>query len=729
MKDKFKKFGKKITENKVVDAFKKKTKKSRELLKDGKNGGIILLSLYSAQFLYGCVLYIFGKVLPVPIVILAGLLAVIIISELCALLIKLLLGGGKRSRVYFYIAILLSVVSNINSVSNYNVWAIVIALAMPLCVDVFGRCLFGMIIKKHKVHIGGVSMLVLSFAIILLFGFVFRFDCFGRDVKSIYLSLGPSAQNEVEGFSEYLQNGPFTVKTLDYGSSGDEDLVTESVDVSYIANNDGFMSLSNKLYFESDLSQTPVAGRIWYPEGLSNCPVLFIVHGNHDFATPSHLGYDYLGEYLASNGYTVVSVDENRLNELSNENDARAILFLENIKALLEANRDTNSPIYGLIDDEKIAVAGHSRGGESVSTAFLFNDFSSFPDNGNIKLKYDFNIKSVIAIAPTVDQYNPAGHSVELEEVNYLLIHGANDQDVVSLMGEKQYNNVEFSRDSDNSHFKAYVYILGANHGQFNSLWGRYDSWPGFNGFLNTSKHLSENEQQTIAKAYIRTFLDATLLGEEKYANLLKDNTEYMASLPQTIIISNYMDSNFDNLCSFDEEPDLNKGEDESIGVNCYGMSSWREIKNSFGNGMDENYVLDCRWPAESEPMIEISFPARDVSKSDISFRIADMTEDDPKDAKVLKYSVQLVDAYYNSVDVDTPGMIYPALAVQLYKTDVFMNTYEYKHQMETIFIRKPDLSENEEFDYTKVCKIRIYFDGSEYGNIILDDIGITDKD
>ena len=80
-----------------------------------------------------------------------------------------------------------------------------------------------------------------------------------------------------------------------------------------------------------DFAETPIKGEIYYPEGGSNCPTLIIVHGAHGAETPSYLGYEYLGRYLASNGYVVVSVDENICNDLNVYNDARAIIFLENI--------------------------------------------------------------------------------------------------------------------------------------------------------------------------------------------------------------------------------------------------------------------------------------------------------------------------------------------------------------------------------------------------------------
>ena len=58
----------------------------------------------------------------------------------------------------------------------------------------------------------------------------------------------------------------------------------------------------------------PVNGRVWYPNASGRRPLVLIVHGNHDMKDFSDPGYGYLGELLASRGFTTVSVDENFLN-------------------------------------------------------------------------------------------------------------------------------------------------------------------------------------------------------------------------------------------------------------------------------------------------------------------------------------------------------------------------------------------------------------------------------
>lgn len=712
--------------NNIRCRIKAITKEPAEFLGQGKAGGMVMCALLTAQFLYGCIFSSVSCLIPAPVIVLLLFGTVILMAELMTLIFKLILGGGKRSRLYFLLAWSGLATAFFIGTQLHNVLSgLIISFLVALSVDVFGRCIFGFIkTRKWKQKFGYITLLI-STALIVLFAMFFHLDSFGESRIEKYLAIvSENNCEEIPEFSQYLVNGEHEVSVIDYGQDDTFDIVTECADISKIVEREGILGKVHDLYFDNSLDNVPITGRIWYPEGLTDCPVMFIAHGNHDFSVPSYLGYDYLGEYLASNGYVVVSVDENLLNGLGDENDARAILLLENIKAILKENAEEGSSIYELIDSDKIAIAGHSRGGEMVTTAYLFNDLEVYPDDGNIKFDYHFNISSIIAIAPTVDQYMPAEHAVEIKDVNYLLIHGSNDQDVSIMMGEKQYNNIYFSENSEETYLKSSVYIMGANHGQFNTTWGQYDGVPGTNGFLNTNNFLEDTEQQLIAKAYIRTFLDRTLLNQNEFETLLSDNGEYRNYLPRTVHITNYMDSNFERYCSFEEDTDIMHGVTEDVVIRCYGMNEWKERMDVYGSGTDgENYVLECTWAEAVNPSIEILFPITDLSAGCLTFRIADMREDTADDISVLDYIVELYDVHGNMVSVTNPKTVYPALAVQLYKQDVFLDSYEYKHQMQTVQI-DAEMFTNEAFDYSAVNKMVIIMDEGENGQIILDDVG-----
>ena len=707
--------------------IKRKTEKPREFMTKGRTGGMILTYLLAVQFFCWIVDGFALKKLSPVLVILITAAIVFLFSEVINLAIRVLFGGKKRSKGYFVTA--LAIVGTNNYIGNQGEASsavFLMTLALVLSADVLGRCIWGFV-KEHRFkQVYGYVAVVLTIAYMIFYGVFFRNDCWGVSRVDFYNAIAADTQAApVPGFDDYLKDGEFSVRTLTYGPEEDSDIVTETEDfANYDSIDDrGFSEKITEFFSDYDFAQTPVKGQIWYPDGLSSCPVLFFVHGNHDSDVPSYLGYDYLGEYLASNGYVVVSVDENIINELGEGNDKRAILFLDNMKTILELNDDPESPVYNLIDPDRIAIGGHSRGGEMASTAYLFNDLERYPEDGNFRFDYHFNITSIIAIAPCVDQYRPVWHSVEISDVNYLLIHGSNDQDVSTMMGEKQYNNVTFT-DADDHHFKSSVYILGANHGQFNSLWGRYDMAGAANGYLNTNNFIEDGQQKLIAKAYIRSFLDTTIGNDDTYSSLLCDVAGYEDYLPDTVYITNYEDSDFNCLCSFDDTVDL-RGSEHLVSVNAEGTDTWTITPYSRGNGGEsEDFVFKMSWPEESEPELMVSFPEIDISEGYISFRVADMREDTEDICEEYNYTVKLLDSSGNTVSCSCPGRVYHSLAVQLYKQDVFFGSYEYKHQLQTVRISPSDFESAGDFDFSSVTAVYILPDGSEKGRLIVNDIG-----
>ena len=92
---------------------------------------------------------------------------------------------------------------------------------------------------------------------------------------------------------------------------------------------------------------------------------------------------------------------------------------------------------------------------------------------------FNFNLDGVISIAPVDGQYRPRRRGTPIVDTNYFTIHGSMDGDVQSFMGTQQYSRVSFSENPAQPMFKSSLYLLGANHGQFNTSWGNLD-WPRF---------------------------------------------------------------------------------------------------------------------------------------------------------------------------------------------------------------------------------------------------------
>lgn len=703
--------------------IKRKSEPAREFMKKGRTGAIIMETLLAAQFCTWIISsYTYDKYPWILMFIITGLLCVIV-AELTSLLIKLVFAGGKRCRTYLGIA-LFSVIMNNLLVNQMEAMlgALLMSFALGLAADVTGRIIWGFIRTRRFKQVFAYIAIALCLSYFGFYAYFYHTDNFGDSRIEFYRSFSEDQTAQVTGFDTYLQNGSFEVATLSYGPDETDDIVTETIDFTIfdsVEDRGGFDSFTD-LFTDYDLANVPVKGQIWYPEGQTDCPVFFMVHGNHDSYVPSYLGYEYLGEYLASNGYVVVSVDENVINATNEGNDKRAILLLENMKTILGLSEESGNQLSGLIDPDRIAIGGHSRGGEMVATAYLFNDLDVYPEDGNVAFDYHFNITSIVAIAPVVDQYRPIDRSVEIEDVNYLLIHGSNDQDVSTMMGEKQYNNITFT--GDEFCFKSEVYILGANHGQFNSLWGRYDfGETGPYGFLNTNNFLDEHDQKVIAMAYIRSFLDTTLGIDDTYSSLMYDIESYRSYLPDTVYITNYMSSDYITLIDFDDTVNISN---DGACVNVEDASTWTFIPYSRGSSDEgEDYVLYVEWDEGAKPAVEIVFDEADISEGYISFAIADLREDTEDLAEGLDYTVTLTDADGNEVSVSAPQFVYHTIAVQLYKQDVLFGSYEYKHQLQTVTVSAEDFENAGSFDFSRVTGFTLTTDGSVEGQIILDDI------
>ena len=725
---------------KIINAIKKpfifiknKTAPVREFLKEGRPGGMIAEAILTIQFFTWMMHDLFMERLPMVVSALLTAVAAVLAAELLGLAFKLVFGGGKRCRAYFFLAFAIVFVNNmIGTQMEAMAGVFLMSFGIALFADILGRCIWAFVKTRRFKQVLGYILTVVSLAYLVFYGAFYHMDSWGESRIDFYNEIRNNTRalnsfTEVKDFDKYLLDGSYEVATLAYGPEEDADIVTETLDYSGFDSlqNPGLMDKMTLALSDYDFAETPVKGQIWYPEGLSDCPALFFVHGNHDSDVPSYLGYEYLGKYLASNGYVVISVDENIINELGEGNDKRALLLLDNMKAILSENKKDGSPIKGLIDTDLVAIGGHSRGGEMAPTAYLFNGLDTYPEDGNVKMDYHFDIKSIVAIAPCVDQYRPVSHSVEISDVNYLLIHGSNDQDVSSMMGEKQYNNLTFSGDSGDKYLKSEVYILGANHGQFNSLWGRYDMMGAANGYLNTNHFLDEADQKLIAKAYIRSFLDTTLLGEDKYASLLRETDGYEEYLPKTAYITNYEDSDFESICSFEGTTDIRKFE-SGAKVKVTDSDTWTLKPYFRGSGAElEDYVLSVSWTEEQNPALEITFPAIDISEGRLTFGIADMRNDTAEKAEAFGYVVSLTDSKGNTVSVLNPELVYHSLGVQLYKQDIFFGSYEYKHQLQTVNLSKDTFATSSTMiDYSSIVSLTIKPLGSEAGEFIVNEVG-----
>ena len=580
-------------------------------------------------------------------------------------------------------------------------------------------------ILRRRVTPLTVSAALLSTGTTALLGvFLFTSGFADQDIRR-YLALNQNRDARLTALEPSLGPGPHPTAVVDYGPG--QEVEAGTVDLSAYMSRDtgGLVGNFVDVYWDYDLSQVPMEGRVWYPADGEACPVLFIAHGNHEISTDSYLGYAYLGEYLASHGYVVVSVNQNACNMLIGENDGRAVLLLEHIGLLLGYAQDEGNPLYGRLDSGNIAIAGHSRGGEMVATAYLFNGYDRYPENGAIRFDYHYTIRSIIALAPTVNQYKPADHSVELEDVNYLLLHGAADRDVSSFMGMTQYENIAFTGQKDC--LKTALYIAGANHGQFNSLWGAYDQTGPSSILLNVEGLLDEADQQAVARLFIKVFLDVTLLGDESCRTLLTDWDSCAAQLPGTVYAQCYETSGWTPIADFEEDSDLETASMEGVALSAAGMDLWREVLMDFDNGTaDGTYAVRLKWRGTAS--YTLSLPAMDLAGQTLAFDLCDLDTAavERGDLSLADGTVVLTDAAGGTAAarISDFAAVFPILPVRADKLDYVFGTCSYKPAFATVSIpMERFVPEDEGIDLTAITAVSFVFDGS--GQAALDNIGL----
>lgn len=557
------------------------------------------------------------------------------------------------------------------------------------------------------------------------------------------------------------QPGPFEVRTLTYGAGTDlrrsefgpeADLITEPVDGSaFVDRWEGLPGQLRTAYWGFDLTNLPVNGRVWYPDGDGPFPLALVVHGNHNMIRHSDPGYAYLGELLASRGMILVSVDQNFFNGgwmdriliwensgLVEENDGRGWLLLEHLAQWQRWHEAEGNPFTGKVDMNRIAVMGHSRGGEAAAIAAAFNQMNAYPGDPARPWEYDFGIRSVVAIAPSDGQYMPAGRGTVLHDINYLTIHGAYDGDVRAFHGARQYNRVTFSPGTQA--FKSAVYIDQANHGQFNSLWGRADagSFPR-DGMLNLGPIMDEADQQQIAMVMISAFLEATLKDQAGYIALFRDLRRGQAWLPEVAYLTRYDDARTIYLATFEEDVDPITATFPGATLTGESLTRWQEgivpqkwdnqqtsaVTLGWHNASDTSFYAVKLEEADADELRALGNSLAEEDASLIFSLAAGATND-----SALDLTVEVLDG--NGVAARLPldhiGLLPPQPEFRTLKhpllerqnmrwAEPVFRTYEFRFA--DFRAVAPD------FDPTELIEVRFVFDRSANGLVLLNGIGV----
>lgn len=579
-----------------------------------------------------------------------------------------------------------------------------------------------------------------------------------------------NARIEKIGAPDPSQPGPYRVKTLFYGSGSDirrpefgAKVELKSVPVDGSALVERWSSLRTR-YWGFGPEAMPLNARVWYPEGDGPFPLVLIVHGNHLMEEYSDPGYGYLGELFASRGFILASVDENFLNSspvadlvffrgLKVENDARGWLLLEHLKAWRGWNETPGNPFFKKVEMKKIALIGHSRGGEAVVVAAAFNRLPRYPDDANLSFDYNFDIQSIAAIAPVDGQYLPGEKSAQFDNVSYFVLHGAHDMDVSMFMGERAYKRLRFT--DDRFRFKSALYIYGANHGQFNTSWGLKDGLEPAMRLFNLKQLMPAADQERIARVYLSAYIEATLRDRKEYLPLFRDYRAAAEWLPDTIYLNQYQDSVTQIVGSFDEDLDPATSTIAGGALAGENLTVWKEREvptkaQGAGGvyGTTANSSVYLGWDRGREksgvPAYQVSLPESGLdldAACTLVFSIADADEDaNPKskdrkkkraatrDRQPIDLTVELTDR--NGTSARLPLSSYAMVQPQIEGILMKARWMEYPERTSEVVFQTFHLPLSAfarlqtSLDPSRLARIRFIFDRTESGVVVLDDLG-----
>lgn len=560
-------------------------------------------------------------------------------------------------------------------------------------------------------------------------------------------------------------SGTFEVETLSYGAGPnprrpafgrDRDLSSRTVDATKLLPEwKGLRGEARERYWGFGLDEAPLNALVWAPQGDGPFPLVLIVHGNHGMEDVSDPGYAYLGELLASRGFIVASVDENYINGSwsgdfrGKEMAIRAWLLLEHLSLWRDWNGEAAHPFEGRVDLERIALVGHSRGGEAVSIARAFDDLPHHPDDATIAFDYGFDIDALVAIAQVDQRYH---RRVELEDVSFLALQGSYDADEPAFHGLRQYNRIALGAGS--GHFKAGLYLHGANHGQFNEGWGRKDYGPPGAWLLNLAPIIDPEDQRRVAAVSVAAFLEATLHDDLRYRGLFRDPRRGAAWLPEGIYVHRYTDGSFVPVADFEEDLDVTSASLAGATIRSEGLTLWREeaLKHRDGRFQGSAGVV-VGWTAGAEPRYEIELPeglpapAGD-GEAVLTFEIAPSPEKAPApDAEdgspeegasekpeapvpapsdeALAFEVELVDAAGRAVRLSGVDLarVAPPVRVQ-YMKSAALNRARYQNLWEAV-LQTVEVPLDRVTSPADLRAVRLHFDGTRAGTVILDEIGV----
>jgi len=297
--------------------------------------------------------------------------------------------------------------------------------------------------------------------------------------------------------------------------------------------------------YESD-----VHGIAWYPQNPSDrLPVLVWLHGRHTTcqtvigeiplvvvgdddcptglllfeSAPSYRGYDAAAELLATQGYVVLSIDLNDVNDNDNSAPtdrgalARAELALEHLdrfRAIDATGGNGFDALQGHLDLQKVGLMGHSRGGIGI--------LKTAQENAKRPAATRYGIRALFGLAPDTSGLNIGAAAYEVEpDVAWGTLIGYCDGDASDFFGSYYFDRNRGRADLAEPRYQ--IIAMGANHNYFNTEWAGTDDWAltdtaGSDTHCNGSERDALADQQAELQYFLASYFRWFVGGETAYA-------------------------------------------------------------------------------------------------------------------------------------------------------------------------------------------------------------------
>jgi len=482
-------------------------------------------------------------------------------------------------------------------------------------------------------------------------------------------------------------------------------------------------------FFAHDMGKRPYAKfnsqdikletSIFQPEGIGPFPLIMLVTGGE---IENNLSYDYLGEFLASKGYLVtistIFVKQNHLKGYQEELlFAKALTILEYLQMIQNQVKDPDDSLYNLIDAEQIVLLGFAEDGEAATLATIMNKTNYYPLNGAQSLAYNFQINTLITVAPTttLDLTKLAN---KIDDLNYLMLFSGHDA-ITPQLNKSFYNKINFS--SGNFTAKAIVNLYRANQVQYSSLSNKGD-WPLLGGLLLNQKQVIEaDKQKNITRTIITAFLEGTINHTREYLDLFQ-NGKWASIYPNELISTQYQDANALKIEDFEENNYLPSLAYQDAKLKIENSDDWslahtpfnRALKVSINEGDD--VIISLVLPDNFSKKAKLS------SKSAFLFSLGTLTPNTIKDVSIRIVTAQGQSELLHLSNIASIPKYLPQQTFKFVKLkqneETFFATYSIPFYL---FFSSFDAT-----PWSGLQSISLVFPRDSQGDIFLDDIAIV---